>query len=125
MENLNNTHEPAINAATPIDAYNDFERWDIESRQALINSQRYTLQEALVDAFRLIKDEAHIDYNEMKRLRSLPESVSMEIAFEPFNCVKCGFQKEIIIEKSKVTATQVIRHWECRCGNTTVEVIDR
>ena len=135
MENLNNTHDTMtagerayadmdeVYIKCGLSAHSQLELINTTAKHAEIDASRYSLQEALTDAFRLPYDKAFIEYNEMKRFRSLPEETSMEIAFAHYNCTQCGRQK--IISDVKFNIDTVSRLWECECGYRSVEVVER
>ena len=135
MENLNNTHDTMtagerayadmdeVYVKCGLSAHSSLELVNTTAKQAEIEASRYSLHEALTDAFRLPYDDAFIEYNEMKRLRALPEETSMEIAFAHYNCTQCGRQK--VISDVKFNSDTISRLWECECGNRSVEVVER
>ena len=116
MENLNNTHDTMTAGQRAyedmdetyikcgLSAHSSLELINTTAKHAEIEASRYSLQEALTDAFRLPYNEAFIEYNEMKRLRALPEKASMEIAYAHYNCTQCGSQK--VISDKKDSARQ-------------------
>lgn len=124
MENL---HDTVSDEISTIDAYTDFERWDIETSHAVISSNRLSYDDAEIDAYRMDFDTAYdlsikMQHDAALHLNTLIDTWS-DYRHDYTKCGLCGSHTEI---KSLQLLQQGERKWVCAgCDNVVFEEFER